>query len=180
MTAATLTTEQLAEQLAAALADREDITRNLDAALRDAIAPHLPDLRTAIATCAAAEQALLERVRNEGADAYPEGARSRTAHGIRYGYQKGKPKIGVDDHAASVAAARTTLSDADAAAVINAPPPSIRLDAIAGWTDEDLARILAHRIPGADEPFVRAAGGDLDRLVQAIGRQALKVAGEGA
>lgn len=172
-----------AEQLAKALADKsaaaEQHIGGLRDALRLALQTWLPDLRTALAEQRVAYAALLEHVTEQGPAAYPKGARRQTAHGITYGWELGKPSIDIPDPEAAIAACREHFTPADAAAVINTKE-TLRLDALAGWTDADLAKINARRVPAEDKPFVRGAVDDVEKLARAIGDKALKQLGEAA
>jgi hypothetical protein len=171
--------ERLAYQVATTGQAVETIMQHMQAAIADTMARYLPQLRPALAAQRRAADALLEHVTDQGPAAYPKGARSQIAHGVEYGYRLGKPAIEIPDHGRSIAAARELYSPADCAAIIDTVE-TLRASAIAAWTDADLARIHARRVPGDDAPFVRAAPGDLDRAVKAISAAALKAAGKEA
>jgi len=167
------TPEILAERIADATARVDALKADLQHALRLALGERLPELRVALAEQAEAVDALLGVVQAQGPDAYPEGARSQTAHGVRYGYQRTKPKVVVPDHGRAIAAARQLYSPRDVQAIVDTVE-TVRVSAIGNWTDDDLARIHARREPGADEPFVRGAAGDLEKVAKAVTTQTLK------
>jgi hypothetical protein len=175
---ASLTPEQLAERAAEALAHRDAVVSSLQEKLRMLITAYMRDLRCTVADAAVALAALLDAVAAEGPDAYPPGARSRSAHGLRWGWERGKERIEIDDQPASIEAARAWMRPADLDAIITRRE-AILLDAVRGWSDDELSRIRARRVPAEDMPFVRGADGDVDKIVKAIADRTLKAAGAG-
>ena len=172
-TGPTPTAEQLAERLAAATATADGVLDGLREQVRAVLAPTLPRLRAALAAQAAAHDALLEHVTAQGPAAYPEGARTQSAHGITYGWRRAADRVICDSEGAAIAAADQLFTPADVAAIVRTER-TLLIDALRGWTDADLARIHCRRVTGEDRPYVRQAAGDLDRAVKAISAAALK------
>jgi len=164
--------ELICERIAGATARVDALKADLQHALYRVLGARLPDLRVALAEQQTHTEALRDLVTAQGPDAYPEGARSQSAHGVRYGWQRTKPRLVVSDHGRSIAAARQLYRPRDVDAIVDTVE-RLRVSALGAWTDDDLARIHVRREPGEDQPFVRGAAGDLERLAKAITAQAL-------
>jgi hypothetical protein len=167
------TAEQLAERLATATAAADTILDGLREQARALLAPVLPRLRAVLAEQAAAHEALLDHVTAQGPEAYPAGARSQTAHGVTYGWKRAADAIACDSQGAAISAADTLFKPADVAAIVRTER-TLLLDALRGWTDDDLARIHCRRVAGEDKPYVRQSAGDLEKAVKAISTAAIK------
>lgn len=92
--------------------------------------------------------------------------KTRVLHGIRVGWMKQKGKLEIADDDACVAALRKLLGD-EADAYIKTTETPIRA-ALANLTAKDLKRIGVAVTDDVDAVVIKAADGELDKLIDAL------------
>lgn len=157
--------EGLAAELASAIEGRRRIEDRLRAQVHQIVSRLAPSLREA----AAAERDCADELRNAveanpGLFAKP---RTRTVHGIKYGWQTGKPKISIPDEPKSIRLIRERLPE-DQAALLIRTTESIVKPAVLDLTAQDLRRIAIQQEPGEETVIVKAMADSVDRLVQTL------------
>ncbi|MCW5657404.1 MAG: hypothetical protein KIT60_06855 [Burkholderiaceae bacterium] len=168
MTEATVTaTEEIidsAKGLADARAHLSTLVLALNEHVEAAKADAMPAIREAIAWATAAWRELELRVRE-----HPElfvKPRSLEAHGIRFGWQKGKGGLQIDDPERTVKLIHRHL--ADMVDVLIATKEAPVKDALAQLSAVELKRIGVELKDTGDAVFIKPAESTLDKLVKAL------------
>lgn len=162
-------THQELEGMAAELATAVECRQRLTVALRQRLLAVAAELAPALREAAGAERdccdALLEAVR--GAPDLFAKPRTRTVHGIRYGWQLGKPSIEIADEAKTIKRIRETVNAAQQELLIRVTE---RVDrrAVLDLTAADLRRLGIRQLPGEDLPVVSLPKDGVDRLVETL------------
>lgn len=173
--ATTETNEALQEIIdrARVLAQRRDHLGTLVRALNEGIealkADNLPQIKAAIAEGSDAWKALEALVL-----AHPElfdKPRKLTAHGITFGYEKGKGGLEIDDPDRTVQLIRKHLPDqADVLITVRESPVKT---ALAQLSAADLKRVGVEVKRTGDVVVIRPADGEIDKVVRALVRAAV-------
>lgn len=162
-------THQTLEGMAAELASAVECRRALTAALRrrllevrDELAPALREATASERDCKAA---LLGAV--EIAPHLFRAPRTRQSHGIKYGWQTGKPSIEIPDEAKTIKLIREKVDEAQQALLIRV---SEKVDkrAVLDLTAKDLRMLGIRQLDARDTPLVTIPKDEVDRLVDAL------------
>jgi hypothetical protein len=96
-----------------------------------------------------------------------EQPKTRVLHGIRVGWMKQRGKLEIADAQTCVSALRRVLGDTEAAAYIKVTEAPIRT-ALANLPAKDLKRVGVTVTDDVDAVVIKAADGDLDKLIDAL------------
>jgi hypothetical protein len=162
-------THQTLEGMAAELASAVECRRALTAALRRRLLEVADQMAPPLREAAAAERdyraALLSAVQD-----MPElfaKPRTRQAHGIKYGWQTGKPSIEIPDEARTIKLIREKVDPAQAVLLIRVKE-SVDKKAVLDLTAKDLRLIGIRQVDGTDAPLVSIPKDGVDALVDAL------------
>jgi arsenate reductase-like glutaredoxin family protein len=97
--------------------------------------------------------------------------RTVTLHGVRVGYMKAKGRIVWDDEAAVIARIRKLLPEAQAELLIRVKE-SVHKPAVYDLTAGDLKRLGIQIEGDGDEVLIRSAAGEVDKLIEALLKEA--------
>lgn len=159
------TLEALAAALAQAVQERRDLQLQLRARLLEAAAAILPELRAASARERDHQDALYSVVSAE--PALFQRPRTRTVHGIKYGWVLGKSSIQIPDEDKTLKLIRAKVP-AEQAALIIRVKESVDRHAVLDLSAQDLRRLGIVQVPGQDSPFVSLPKDAVDRLVDTL------------
>lgn len=157
--------EQLAAELAHAVEARRALVGQLRQALMATAAPLLPTLRLATASERDARATLLQAVTD--APALFARPRTRNAHGIKYGWQLGKPSIDIPDEARTVKLIRAQVA-AEQALLLIRVTEKVDRRAVLDLSAKDLRRLGIRQVEAQDAPLVALPKDDLDKLVDTL------------
>ncbi len=144
---------ELASTVAAWNEEREAVTKR-----------YLKGMRAEVAV--AKDRAAELRAAIEAAPELFEKPRTRTLHGVKLGYQKGKGRVTFEDAAKVVALIRKHLPElADALVIIEEKPNK---DAIAQLPAADVKRIACALEGTGDVVVIKDSAGEVDRLVNQL------------
>ena len=167
--------EALAERYAQAADARRDRQAALRARLLHAASELLPALRAASAAERDAHDALLAAV-TAAPDLFVR-PRTRTVHGVKYGWQTGKASIDIPDEARTLRLIRTKLPE-DQQVLLIRVKEAVERRAVLDLTAQDLRRLGIVQVPGQDAPLVSLPKDAVDKLVDTL--LAASPDGEGA
>jgi hypothetical protein len=157
------------EALAAAYAQAVDARRDRQAALRARLLAASLDLVPALRAASAAERdahdALLAAV-TATPDLFRR-PRTRTVHGVKYGWQAGKASIAIPDEAKTLALIKQKLPPEQQVLLIRVKE-SVERRAVLDLTAQDLRRLAITQVPGQDAPLVSLPKDDIDKLVDTL------------
>ena len=165
------------EAAARTYADRRGALAGLMEALRrsldDARRAMLPQIRAA-AESASAAKADLEREIEDAGPAFVR-PRTRTYHGVKVGYQKGRPTVTYGEDAEVIASIRQHHPDQFEQLVkVTANPVLAALAAL----PESMRKTLGIEVaPGQDTVVIRPADGGMDKAVDALLTDAARLGG---
>lgn len=162
-------THQTLEGMAAELASAVECRRALTAALRrrilevrDELAPALREATGAERDCKAA---LLAAV--ESAPHLFRQPRTRLSHGVKYGWQTGKPSIEIPDETKTIRLIREKVDEAQQALLIRVTE-KVDKRAVLDLTAKDLRMLGIRQVEASDTPLVSIPKDEVDRLVDAL------------
>jgi hypothetical protein len=165
----TETTHQSLEGMAAELASAVECRRALVSALRRRILDVAEEMAPPLREAAGAERdcraALIDAV--TGAPDLFHKPRTRTAHGIKYGWTTGKPSIEIPDEAKTIRLIREKVDAAQQELLIRVKE-SVDKRAVLDLTAKDLRMIGVRQIVGEDEPLVSVPKDAVDKLVETL------------
>lgn len=164
--------DPLARQYADAQLDLDRLTNELKVEIDAAVRRQWRELKQAITRAAERYEALYGAV-TEARGAF-EKPKTRILHGVRVGYRKAHDIVEVFDADRSCALIKKALPDQQDVLISITERPV--MDAIEQLTDDELKRIGCRRVPGKDEPVVKFADTDLDRVVAALMKGAIEKA----
>jgi hypothetical protein len=148
---------------------RRDTLADRLQALEDAVTTlkrrHLPAVRAAYADLAAEETLLRDDL--EQAKALFKKPRTRVLHGIKVGWNKGKPRLDWDDPAEVVARINRLLAD-QAPSLIRRPAPQPIKKALETLDAKTLGRIGVRITGGRDALVIKPVDGDIDKLINTL------------
>jgi hypothetical protein len=149
-----------------------ELVGTLNAGIESLKADALPELRAAIDAAASEWQHLEQLLR-----AHPElfqRPRSLEAHGIKFGWQKGKGSLGITDPDRTVRLIRKHLPDQADVLIATKEVPA--KDALAQLSAADLKRLGVEVKDAGDQVFIKPVETGVDKLVKAL--VSAKVEGE--
>lgn len=162
-----ITMETIESQAKAFAGARSELAERLDA-LRDeqeaAKRRRLQGIKNALARMQDAHAELRSSL--ESSPELFEQPKTRVLHGIRVGWMKQRGKLEISDAEACVAALRRVLGD-EATAYIKVTEAPIRT-ALATLPAKDLKRVGVTLTDDVDAVVIKAADGDLDKLLDAL------------
>lgn len=164
--------DPLARQYADAQMDLDRLTNELKVQIDAIVRKHWPELKRA--TTRAAER--FEALRAEVTAARPAfvSPKTRILHGVRCGFQKAQDKVEPLNEENTIALIKKRLPDQ--AGVLISTTESLVMSAIKQLTDDELKQIGCKRTEGKDEPTVKFADTDLDKVVAALMKGAIEKA----
>lgn len=154
----------LAEEYASAVLARQQLVTDTRARLAAIAAEMAPALRAALAAERDARDTLAGAV--EGAPDLFARPRTRTTHGIRYGWQTGKARIEIPDEAETIK--RIERLPQGQGELLLQRKVSVYKPACLDLTAADLRRLGIRQIEGEDSVVVRVMDDATDRLVDAL------------
>lgn len=149
------------ENLASIVAD---LNAGIEALKRQA----MPDIKRAIARAATHHDSL--RALIEACPGLFAKPRSRTLHGIKLGFQKGKGKIEFDDPDKVVSLIKKYFPDQADVLIVTAEKPA--KDALNQLTAAELKKLGINVVEGGDAVFIKPADSAVDKLVDALLKEA--------
>jgi hypothetical protein len=155
----------LAQLYASAVAQRRGLTEALRERVLDLYREFAPELRTALHSENAMREELVAAV-EQHPNAF-ERPRTRQAHGVKFGWQKGKDKIEVPDEPKTIRLIRERLPEEQAELLIKIKE-TVHKPGLLDLTARDLKRLAVRQIPGEDSPLVKAIEDGVDKLVGAL------------
>lgn len=157
------------EALAAAYAQAVDARRDRQAALRArllaATLDLVPALRAAVASERDARAALFAAV--EAAPGLFVRPRTRSHHGVKYGWAQGKASIEIPDEAKTLELIRKKLPPEQQVLLIRVKE-AVERRAVLDLTAQDLRRLGIVQVPGIDAPLVQLPKDPADKLVDTL------------
>lgn len=144
------------------------IVANLNAGIEALKRQAMPDIKRAIARAATHHDSLRALI-----EACPElfaKPRSRTLHGIKLGFQKGKGKIEFDDPDQVVRLIKKYFPDQADVLIVTAEKPA--KDALNQLTAAELKKLGINVVEGGDAVFIKPADSAVDKLVDALLKEA--------
>jgi hypothetical protein len=164
-----------AEALARARGQLAALVGALNEGIEALKADHMPGIRTAIEQASTAWTTLEAEIRaNPGLFVKP---RTVSAHGIKFGLQKGAGTLVVPDPEKTLKLIRKHLPEQAEVLIVTKEVPS--KDALMNLPANDLARIGA-RIDGTgDQVVIRPADGAVDKIVKALLKASIDEAKDG-
>lgn len=162
-------THQVLEGMAAEYASAIECRRALEGALRRRLMAVADELAPALREAAGAERdcrdALISAV--EDAPHLFGKPRSRTVHGIKYGWQAGKDRIEIPDEPRTIHLIRSRIDPAQQELLISRKE-SVYKPAVLDLTAKDLRLIGARQIPGDDSVICKPISDSVDALVNTL------------
>lgn len=158
--------EPLALELRRALDNLRAAATEAGRAVAEVKDAHLPALRAATAKAISTEAELISAVENSPPGWWSR-ARTRVAHGIRYGWQKQRGRVEIDDEAKVIERIRKQLPAAQAEILIRARE-AVHKPAVYDLTAADLKRLGIRVTDDCDAVTVRDLQAEADRLVAAL------------
>lgn len=156
--------ERLAEQYAATREALAGVVMALEDELRAVKRRHVARIRK-LAQTAKANQELLA-IELGAHKALFEKPRTRTFHGVKVGWQKGKGRIEWEEDAQVVKLIRRHFPEqAEILITVKETPVKATLQQL---TAQDLKRLGVTVVDASDEPVIKDAVGEVDRLVEAL------------
>lgn len=174
---AILVIDVTAKKYAGAHAALASHVAKLEAEIAAAKARHLDTIRLAAGRCSQL-QADLEALIASRPHLF-EKPRSMTLHGIRLGIQKGKGRVEYDDEEKLVARIRDVFSDDKAEALLRTVSSPI-IEALMQLPGDELKKLGVRIVSAGDQPFVKAADTETDKLVKMLLALPVKAKKEGA
>lgn len=164
--------DPFARQYADAQMDLDGLTNELKVEIDAAVRRRWPELKRATTRAAERYEALYAAV----TDAKPafEKPKTRILHGVRCGYRKAHDVVEVFDADRTCALIKKALPKQQDVLISTTERPV--MDAIEQLTDDELKQIGCRRVPGKDEPVVKFADTDLDKVVAALMKGAIEKA----
>jgi hypothetical protein len=141
-----------------------ELNAGIEACKRRAI----PDIKRAIARAANHHDQL--RTLIDGAPELFVKPKSRTLHGIKLGYQKGKGKIEFDDADKVVRLIKKYFPEQADVLIATTEKPA--KDALNGLTADQLKKLGINVVEGGDAIFIKPADSSVDKLVDALLKEA--------
>ena len=156
--------ESLAQQYRHARDQLAEAVNELELAVQHLRAKRLPIIKDRVATAIGIKDALREA--GEANPALFEKPRTRTLHGIRLGYKKGRGQISWADGNKVVSLIRRYFPEqADTLIRVTESPVKPALNNL---STGDLRRIGVTVIEAGDEVFIKPVDGEVDKLVDAL------------
>ena len=162
MTIAEIT--KLCRSYADAIAAMEEVTGEIQEERRKIVRQRTRRLMERVARVSAARDALLQAV-GSSPELF-EKPRTRALEGIKVGYRKKPGRIEVADEARSIERVRKSLPELEEVLVV--VKEALDRNALKGLSVKQLAAIGARLTEDDDEVIVKAAGTDVDKLVEAL------------
>lgn len=157
--------EGLAAEYASAITCREQLTLALRRRLQEIADEMAPALREAIGAERGCKAALLEAV--TGAPELFAKPRTRTLHGIKYGWQTGKASIRIADEARTIELIRRLVVPEQHPALI-VTKASVYKPGVLDLEEKTQRKLGIVQVPGQDAPLVKPITDAVDKLVDVL------------
>lgn len=169
--------ESLTRAYAAARAKLAGIVQELQDEIETARRWRIAHIKRAVAATADAHAGLAAAIQ-AGADLFVR-PRTITVDGVKVGMQQQKAHIEFDDEQTVIARIRERLP-ADQAALLIRVRESVDRNAVADLTEADLRRIGIRVVAGQDQVLIKPTDTEVDKLVDALLRDAERLEEEAA
>lgn len=158
------TVHENAKALAEARLQLSQLVRELEAGIEALKADHMPEIRRAV-DAASTAWSRLEAIITAHPKLFVKPKKLK-AHGITFGYEKGKGSIDIPDAKKTIQLIRKHLPDQAGVLIDIEETPSKA--AIAQLSVEQLKKIGAHVTEAGDRVVIRAADTDTDKIMKAL------------
>lgn len=165
----------LAEEYASAVLARQQLVAATRKRLAEIAAEMAPALREALSAERDCRDTLAGAV--EAAPELFAKPRTRTVHGVRYGWQTGKARIEIPDETETIRRIER-LPDGQSELLLQRKV-SVYKPAVLDLTAADLRRLGIRQVPGEDSVIVKVVDDATDRLVDALLADASEEAAHG-